>query len=168
MIPLVKGRAGPAFSVERRKLRPGRFAREGEGTSMTWTLRIVLLVLGLVFLGASFGLVRRGRVRGGARVVAFLPALVLIVLALAADGVVRAAEALGVEPLALVLLVLGVCLAVASLVSSAAAARQEERAAALERDIAALRDELTSVRDEVNQPPPPPVEPKPRPPSLRT
>ena len=135
---------------------------------MTWTLRIVLLALGLGLLGVTFGLVRRGRVRGGARAAAFLTALVLIILALAADGVIQAADALGVEPLLLVLLVLAVCLAVAGLVSAAGAARQEDRAAALERDITALRDELKGLRDEVNQPPPPPAEPKPRPPSLRT
>ncbi|MBL7141402.1 MAG: DUF2304 family protein [Planctomycetes bacterium] len=135
---------------------------------MTWTLRIVLLVLGLGLLGVMVGLVRQGRVRGGARAAWFLTGLVLIILALAAEGVVQAAEALGAPPLVLVLLVLAVCLAVAGLVSAARASRQEDRAVALERDIASLRDELNGLRDEVNQPPPPPAEPKPRPPSLRT
>jgi len=136
---------------------------------MTWTERIVVLVLALALLGATVILIRRRRLREEYAVLWVVISLVVLALAVVPGVLTALAGWLHLEAAVALGFVVVTLLALVALYTSVAVSGRRDREKALMRDVASLRAELDRLRYQLDQAPPPPSEPtKPKPPSLRT
>ena len=135
---------------------------------MMWTQRIVLLVLGFGLLGLTLHLIRKRRLREEYAVLWVVTSVTILLFVLFSGVLFRLAAWLTLDHVVLMLLIVFVFLAAIVLHYSVAISKHSEHEKGLSQELALLKDELEKLRDEVRATPPPPAEPKPKPPSLRT
>jgi len=135
---------------------------------MMWTQRIVLLVLGLGFLAVTLNLIRKRRLRKEHAVLWVVTSAMILLFVLLPGVLLRVAAWLNPNHVVLMLLIVFVFLAAIVLHHSVVISRVSEREKEVSQELTLLKDELEKLREEVRATPPPPAEPKPRPPSLRT
>jgi len=135
---------------------------------MMWTQRIVLLVLGLGFLAVTLNLIRKRRLRKEYAVLWVVTSAMILLFVLLPGVLLRVAAWLNPNHVVLMLLIVFVFLAAIVLHHSVVISRLSEREKEVSQELTLLKDELEKLREEVRATPPPPAEPKPRPPSLRT
>ena len=135
---------------------------------MMWTQRIVLLVLGLGFLAVTLNLIRKHRLRKGYAVLWAVTSAIILLFVLLPGVLLRVAAWLDLDHVVLMLLMVFVFLAAIVLHHSVVISRLLEREKEVSQELTLLKDELEKLREEVRATPPPPAEPKPKPPSLRT
>jgi len=135
---------------------------------MMWTQRIVLLVLGLGFLAVTLNLIRKRRLRKEYAVLWVVTSAMILLFVLLPGVLLRVAAWLNPNHVVLMLLIVFVFLAAIVLHHSVVISRVSEREKEVSQELTLLKDELEKLREEVRATPPPPAEPKPRPPSLRT
>jgi len=135
---------------------------------MMWTQRIALLVLGLGLLGVTLHLIRRRRLREEYAVLWVLTSLVVLGLVLVPSVLFAVARWLHLDHGVLMLLLVFLFLAAIVMHYSVVISGHSEREKGLSQEVALLKDEVARLREEVKEAPPPPAEPKPKPPSLRT
>ena len=135
---------------------------------MMWTQRIALLVLGLGLLGVTLHLIRRRRLREEYAVLWVLTSLVVLGLVLVPSVLFTVARWLHLDHSVLMVLLVFLFLAAIVMHYSVVISRHSEREKGLSQEVALLKDEVARLREEVKEAPPPPAEPKPKPPSLRT
>ena len=135
---------------------------------MMWTQRIVLLVLGLGFLAVTLNLIRKRRLRKEYAVLWVVTSAMILLFVLLPGVLLRVAAWLNPNHVVLMLLIVFVFLAAIVLHHSVVISRLSEREKEVSQELTPLKDELEKLREEVRATPPPPAEPKPRPPSLRT
>ena len=133
-----------------------------------WTQRIVLLVLGLGFLAVTLNLIRKRRLRKEYAVLWVVTSAMILLFVLLPGVLLRVAAWLNPNHVVLMLLIVFVFLAAFVLHHSVVISRLSEREKEVSQELTLLKDELEKLREEVRATPPPPAEPKPRPPSLRT
>jgi len=133
-----------------------------------WTQRIVLLVLGLGFLAVTLNLIRKRRLRKEHAVLWVVTSAMILLFVLLPGVLLRVAAWLNPNHVVLMLLIVFVFLAAIVLHHSVVISRVSEREKEVSQELTLLKDELEKLREEVRATPPPPAEPKPRPPSLRT
>jgi len=135
---------------------------------MTWPQRIVLLLLGLSILAMTLELIRRRRLREEYAVLWVCTGIMILVLVVMPNMVFSVAAWLGLDHGVLMTFLCFLFLAAIVLHYSVVISRHSEREKHLAQELALLRDELEKLRAESRESPPPPAEPKPRPPALRT
>ena len=135
---------------------------------MLWTQRIVRLDLGLGFLAVTLNLIRKRRLRKEHAVLWVVTSAMILLFVLLPGVLLRVAAWLNPNHVVLMLLIVFVFLAALVLHHSVVISRLSEREKEVSQELTPLKDELEKLREEVRATPPPPAEPKPRPPSLRT
>ena len=135
---------------------------------MMWTQRIVLLVLGLGFLAVTLNLIRKRRLRKEYAVLWVVTSAMILLFVLLPGVLLRVAAWLNLDHVVLMLLMVFVFLAALVLHHSLVISRLLKREKEVSQELTLLKDELEKLREEVRATPPPPAEPKPKPPSLRT
>jgi hypothetical protein len=135
---------------------------------MTWPQRIVLLLLGLSILALTLELIRRRRLREEYAVLWVCTGIMILVLVVMPNILFSVAEWLLLDRGVLMTFLCFLFLAAIVLHYSVVISRHSEREKHLAQELALLRDELAKLRAESRESPPPPAEPKPRPPALRT
>jgi hypothetical protein len=135
---------------------------------MTWPQRIVLLLLGLSILAMTLELIRRRRLREEYAVLWVCTGIMILVLVVMPNILFSVAAWLGLDHGVLMTFLCFLFLAAIVLHYSVVISRHSEREKHLAQELALLRDELEKLRAESRESPPPPAEPKPRPPALRT
>ena len=135
---------------------------------MTWPQRIVLLLLGLSILALTLELIRRRRLREEYAVLWVCTGIMILVFVVMPNILFSVAAWLGLDHGVLMTFLCFLFLAAIVLHYSVVISRHSEREKHLAQELALLRDELEKLRAESRESPPPPAEPKPRPPALRT
>ena len=135
---------------------------------MLWPQRIVLFVMGLGLLGLTLELIRRRRLREEYAVLWVCTGLVVVGFVLMPEALVYISTWLSLDRATVLVLVCFAFLAAIVLHYSVVISRHSEREKHLSQELALLRDALEKLRAEAREAPPPPAEPKPRPPALRT
>jgi len=135
---------------------------------MNWPQRIVLLLLGLGMLGLTLELIRRRRLREEYAVLWVCTGIMILVFVAMPNMLFAVAGWLQLDRGVLMTFSCFLFLAAIVLHYSVVISRHSEREKHLAQELALLRDELEKLRGESREAPPPPAEPKPRPPALRT
>jgi len=135
---------------------------------MIWPQRIVLLLLGLGILALTLELIRRRRLREEYAVLWVCTGIMILVFVVMPNILFSVAAWIGLDHGVLMTFLCFLFLAAIVMHYSVVISRHSEREKHLAQELALLRDELEKLRAESRESPPPPAEPKPRPPALRT
>jgi len=135
---------------------------------MTWPQRIVLLLLGLGILALTLELIRRRRLREEYAVLWVCTGIMILFFVVMPNVLFSVGAWLSLDHGVLMTFLCFLFLAAIVLHYSVVISRHSEREKHLAQELALLRDELEKLRAESRESPPPPAEPKPRPPALRT
>lgn len=135
---------------------------------MTWPQSIILVILGLAILGVTLVLTRKHRLREGYAVLWVGVAVLALIFVMIPGAFSAMALGLGIDASVLMVLAAMVFLVAMALHFSVVVTRHADCEKRLQQEVAFLKDEIEKLRTEMREAPPPPAEPKPRPPALRT
>jgi hypothetical protein len=135
---------------------------------MTITQRLVLLFWGLALLGVTLELIRKRRLREEYAVLWICTGLMIVVFVIMPSALFTVSSWLSLDHAVLMTFLCFCFLAAIVMHYSVVISKHSEREKILAQELAMLRDELNKLKEQAREPPPTPVQPRPKPPSLRT